>query len=206
MKDVTEDAKLKWPIGFQAGRLTVIGHHGRIGKRTYLICRCECGRSVRMRADALTRNESCGCSRVKHMKSHSPEFRSWAHMLERCYNPKDKSYARYGGRGITVCERWRDSSAQFIADMGPKPSASHSLDRRDNNGNYEPDNCRWATRAEQNRNYGRNVNLTVGDETLCVADWAKRLGIGRSTIEFRLKAGWPTERALFTPVRSCVGQ
>jgi hypothetical protein len=87
-----------------------------------------------------------------HGMHNTPEYRTWTGMKERCYNPSADSYKNYGGRGITVCDRWRDDFPAFYADMGPRPSENHSLDRRDTDGNYEPENCRWATRSEQQKN------------------------------------------------------
>lgn len=119
-------------------------------------------------------------------------------MISRCYNEKHHHYANYGGRGITVCQRWRDSFAAFLADVGPRPSPQHSLDRYpDNNGNYEPGNVRWATRSEQQRNRRVNHLLTFQGKTQCVIAWAEELGINPVTIIARLRAGRTIEEALF---------
>ncbi len=127
-----------------------------------------------------------------------PEYRTWMAMRRRCHSPNDTYYADYGGRGITVCERW-NSFANFLADIGPKPSPKHTIDRIDNDGNYEPGNCRWATPAEQARNTRKNRILAYGGMTMCVSEWAERLSIRPNLIHDRLKLGWTTEAALTTP-------
>ncbi|MDE1138152.1 MAG: hypothetical protein PW999_00565 [Paraburkholderia tropica] len=120
-------------------------------------------------------------------------------MRSRCTNPGDISYQRYGARGISVCERW-DNFENFLADMGPRPTNSHSLEREDNNGNYEPGNCRWATAIEQSRNTRRNRMLTFDGRTQCVAKWADEIGIHRLTLQRRLRLGWSVEKTLSTPL------
>lgn len=130
--------------------------------------RCDCGKVVTRRKDAVSGDASCGCqngtkiSKGKTRHGHksstkqSIEYSTWKAMLTRCTNPNHMCFANYGGRGITVCERWR-TFANFYADMGPRPSVGHSIDRIDSDGNYEPGNCRWATRLEQNRNKRRRT-------------------------------------------------
>lgn len=114
------------------------------------------------------------------------EYRIWCAMRERCSSPKHIEYARYGGRGIRVCERW-DSFENFLADMGRRPSLEHSIERDDTNGHYEPDNCRWATRSEQARNKRTSIVLTHNGETHHVLEWAKKLHLSINTIRMRLK-------------------
>lgn len=120
-------------------------------------------------------------------------------MRERCNNPKCPGYPRYGGRGIRVCNEWRDFSV-FLTDMGEKPTKEHSLDRIDNNGNYTKDNCRWVTEPEQQRNRSDNVWLTVDGITLVQSDWAIKCGISLGTIRSRINLrGWAVEEAIKTP-------
>lgn len=139
-------------------------------------------------------------SRRQHKKSRTPEHRTWSRMLERVDNPRSPSFATYGGRGIRVCERWRDF-LNFYADMGSRPSADYSLDRKDVNGDYTPENCRWATRKEQQRNRRVNRLITLDGLTLTLAEWAERTGILAITLAARLRTGWSVEKALTAPVR-----
>jgi hypothetical protein len=122
-------------------------------------------------------------------------------MKQRCSNKKNKRFNRYGGRGITVCARWRTSFEAFLADMGPRPLGL-TIDRVNNDGDYEPGNCRWATPREQTWNFSRNRLLTFNGESLPIAQWAHRLGFKRSAIGARLQRGWSVERALSTPLLS----
>jgi hypothetical protein len=121
-------------------------------------------------------------------------------MKARCYRPTKKHFAKYGGRGVTVCDRWRDSFEMFLADMGQRPSAKHSLDRKDVNGNYEPSNCRWATKIEQANNTSRNKFIEFNGKTMTVSQWASSMGCAEQTLANRLKSGWPIEDALTRPV------
>ena len=127
------------------------------------------------------------------------EYRAWSCMLTRCYQPNFVHYGNYGGRGITVCAEWRASYAAFLAHVGRRPSPEHSLDRIDSRGNYEPGNCRWATRKEQARNTRRNRLVTIAGETLPIAAWAERYGVPRARISARLRAGWADEPAVLRP-------
>jgi hypothetical protein len=131
----------------------------------------------------------------------TPEYKAWAQMKHRCTSPKNPCFGRYGGRGITFCERWGDF-ANFLADMGPRPSSKHSLDRIDNDRGYEPGNCEWRTRFEQMGNTRRNVYMTHNGETAHIAEWARRMGVGRHTLQCRLYSGWSTEKTLTTPVQA----
>lgn len=110
-------------------------------------------------------------------------------MRSRCYNPKNNRFAHYGARGIVVCERWRDNFPSFLADMGERPTPQHSLDRRDGNGNYEPGNCRWATRLEQARNRGNNRIITVNGDRVTISQAAEAAGIKRGTLQRRIAIG-----------------
>ena len=187
--------------GERFGRLVVLSAAPSRNKHTYWNCRCDCGKAVAVRTDGLTRglSKSCGCYHqdvvLRHGMWQTPVYRIWRTMLGRCENPNAHAYDKYGGRGIKVCEGWHDFT-RFYYDMGPRPSPKHSIDRIDNNGDYCYENCRWATKKEQSRNRCDNRWLTFNGETLCVAEWAERLGVNWTTIVARLKRGWTTEMAL----------
>lgn len=126
-------------------------------------------------------------------------YKIWLSLKQRCTNPRNKGYKNYGGRGINVCRQWLTSFQEFLEDVGERPSPKHSLDRIDNDGDYEPGNVRWVIRGEQNRNKRGNVLLTWGGKTMLLTDWARGLGIAHATLRSRLTKGWSLERALTTP-------
>jgi len=180
------------------------------GPKRYFLCRCDCGKEKEVRLSHLRsgHTRSCGCyvnahshRGVYHGMEGSPEHGVWKDMKSRCYRRKARGYRNYGGRGVRVCERWRKSFLAFFQDMGVRPSPEHSIDRIDNDGNYEPGNCRWSTRREQNRNRRDNRFLEFNGKTLCLADWAERHGMRRGTLHDRLGRGWSLEEALTRPVR-----
>jgi hypothetical protein len=127
------------------------------------------------------------------------EYQSWTDMISRCYNPNVKKYPRYGGRGIKVCERWHLFS-NFLADMGPCPPGL-TLDRENNDGDYTPENCRWATQVEQQRNRSNNRYLTLNGESHCLKEWSELRNIPWKCLDHRKRSGWSDERALTTPSR-----
>ncbi len=132
-----------------------------------------------------------------HGMTGSLEYSSWQNMKARCTNPNNPRFPDYGGRGVKVSEHWLHDFAAFFADMGPIPSPEHSIDRfPDKNGNYEPGNCRWATETEQQQNRRSNHLLTFRGETLCIAEWSRRLNLTRRTIRLRLARGWTVEQTL----------
>lgn len=205
--------------GQRFGRWLVIECAGKNPKNERVwLCRCDCGTEKVLVGTTLRlgRSLSCGCyqrelqsqkqsglryGRAQGLSRHRI-YRIWLNMLDRCSNPDCRQYPNYGGRGIKVCPRWQESVWAFYEDVGEPPSPKHSLDRIDNDGNYEPGNCRWATPTEQHRNYRQNVTLTFGGETLTVVAWAERLKIRPGALYQRISAGWLTERILTTPVRS----
>lgn len=139
------------------------------------------------------------CNAASRMWHHAqpPEYNIWVKMKQRCLNPRNKDYADYGGRGIRVCARWLTSFENFFADMGPRPFAKSTIDRYpDNDGDYAPFNCRWATRKEQNQNTRQTSFITAWGLTLSRAEWADRTGIPAETIRGRLRLGWSPERAV----------
>jgi hypothetical protein len=135
-----------------------------------------------------------------HGMRHTPEWKAWRNMKTRCSNQNIEEYHRYGGRGIKVCEIWWNSFEQFYQDMGSRPSSGHTLDRIDNDGDYEPGNCRWITRKEQAQNRESNRRLTLDGITRTMAEWADACGVKADTIGRRLRLGWSAEKALNTPV------
>jgi hypothetical protein len=203
-------------LGQKFGMLTVIEYAGCGRDSATWLCRCDCG-GEKIAYSALLRKgqtSHCGClipsikSRVAqtHGQSGTPLYKKWRDMISRCEFPSNFGYPWYGGRGITVCERWRRSFVSFADDVGQPPSPKHSLDRIDVNGNYEPGNCRWATWAEQCRNKRSNRLLTLGDRTMCLEDWANALNIRSACLSQRLMAGWTVERTLTTPSRGRRGR
>jgi hypothetical protein len=198
------------------GRLIVTSFSHRNKKRLFVwSCLCDCGNTHLVTSDALGsgKTRSCGCLMAewratlgeRRKKTHriidSPLYRIWNTMHSRCGSTGSQSYPKYGGRGITVCDRW-DSFELFQSDMGPRPSDQHQIDRIDNDGPYSPENCHWATRGQNTRNKRNNVWLTLNGETMILSDWAQRIGIGVCTLHHRIKVGgWSTERALTQPVK-----
>ena len=179
-------------VGRRFGKLTVLSRAGSLYKRMAAwACACECGASVVVAGAALRRGDtrSCGCGAPPRMDprrkgaAKAPERRAWSAMWTRCRNRRCRSFPNYGGRGITVCARWAEFSA-FLADMGPRPSPNHSLDRINVNGNYEPGNCRWATYTEQQRNRRDNV-FTVE----IVREIRRRMDQGESHIAIAAELG-----------------
>ena len=136
----------------------------------------------------------------RHGLSRMPEYRAWQTMRLRCLNPHNAAYPSYGGRGITVCERWLESPANFLADMGLKPTPRHEIDRENNDGNYEPGNCRWVLRKVNDRNRRNNRFVELCDQKLTLAEWSERTGLPHSTLTKRLAAGWTVEQTLTIPL------
>lgn len=195
-------------VGDNFGKLTVTEETNRRdkwGERFYL-CLCSCGKERIVGRRKLVRHltRTCGgkgCSSVTHGLSQTPEYQIWASMCSRCTNPNHQAFSNYGGRGITVCDQWLQSFEAFLADVGARPSDLHSLDRfPNNNGNYSPSNCRWATTTQQNRNTRMNVFLRHNGRSQTVSAWSEELEIDSTTIRARLKRGWSVERALTTLV------
>ncbi len=187
-------------IGKRFGRLLVIKQSDVVkNSQARWICQCDCGNIKTIVGSSLRRgvSNSCGCAHKemlskkfsKHHQCFTPEYSAWQNMRSRCYNIKNTKYSDYGGRGIGVCDRWKNSFEKFFNDMGNKPSDIHSLDRYpDNDGNYEPNNCRWGTYEQQARNKRNNVWIEQGGIKMIVNDWAKKTGINRGVISRRLNA------------------
>jgi hypothetical protein len=170
------------------------------------LCLCDCNKRFTTSKFHLLNGgtKSCGCwkpdmakARVVHSHNRrggrSATYTTWAGMMNRCYNPKTPHYNRYGGRGIHVCDRWHNFE-NFLMDMGERPT-DMSIERKNNDGNYEPGNCKWATDGEQSRNTSRTRLLTLNGITACAKDHADRLGLNYKKVLWRLDKGWPQELA-----------
>lgn len=201
-------AKLKNLIGKTYGNLTVISYsHSNDG--FYWNCECRCGNlmvkstaylNYVQRSGAITCMK-CNTTHKTHGMTYSKEWRSWRSMRSRCLNLNDPDHFRwYSSRGITICERW-DLFENFLADMGPKPTAKHTIDRINPNGNYEPSNCRWATQKEQHNNKRSNHWIEFKGERKTIQQWLDIVGIADTTFHSRLKRGMSVEDALTIPVR-----
>lgn len=159
------------------------------------------GTGLRSRCRSCLKRNDSQRARRRALRAERPEFAIRSSIIQRCHNPKNPGFADYGGRGIVVCGRWRVSADAFLTDMGPRPSARHSIERKNNDGPYSPDNCVWATKAEQNRNTRQNVRLTFKGRTLCIAEWAREQGLPEKAIRDRLNLlNWSIERALTEPL------
>lgn len=182
--------------------LTVIGFVDNKANSAKCKFLCKCGNETTVRATyVLSGNtKSCGCRKKPHGGTSSPEHTSWKAMISRCRRKSDKSYSKYGGRGIKVCKEWIDSYKNFLDHIGPRPSKSHTLDRIDVNGNYEPGNVRWATSKQQARNRRDNVLIAIGDEKHCFSEWCEIMGISVRTVQSRTRKGIPFHMAVSTPV------
>lgn len=191
--------------GQRFGQLTVIAIAGYTEKprRALWSCKCDCGKIVRVKSNPLHNGNtaSCGCSRFKHGGLGTSTYNIWQSMKQRCGNPNSTVAKHYQQRGIIVCDRWNNSFTSFIEDMGAKPDGM-SLDRIDNNGNYEPSNCRWATQSQQHRNKRTNRNFTHQGHTLCLSEWAERLHMRRDLLDSRLRRGCTFEEAISRPIKA----
>lgn len=207
-------------IGKKFGRLTVLElynklrrRNSRTGKYTYRTmysCLCECGNKVVVEQYKLKcgHTKSCGCLRkdvsrktqTKHGHRYSRLYVIWNNMKKRCYNPKNKSFKDYGGRGIEVCDEWKtDFSVFYTWAINNGYNDTLTIDRINNDGNYEPNNCRWATKLEQNKNTRHNRLITLDGITKCISDWAKEYKLNYNTLIDRLNRGWSEEKAIKTP-------
>lgn len=198
-------------IGKKFNRLKVLKFSHRRKKIAYFECICDCGNTVTTRGSSLVNGhtKSCGCfskdakSRrfKKHGYSNTKEYKAWNAIIKRCTDSQNRAYENYGGRGIKVCKRWCDSFENFLEDMGKAPTPKHTIDRIDNDGDYTPDNCRWATMKQQMNNKRSNVNITWNGETKTATQWARKMNMPRSTFFNRLNNGWSLEKIFNTPIK-----
>lgn len=199
-------------IGDQFGIWTIVKETNDRMYRSDIgvICRCDCGTERLVSLQRLKRGatKSCGCISIinsaKKNTTHGQHKHRihgiWRSMKERCQNPNHGAYARYGGRGIKVCKRWQKFE-HFLADNEILFREGLSLDRRNNNGNYSPRNCRWITKKEQSNNRHDNLFLEFNEERLTCAEWARRIDIKEVTLRKRIQAGWSSEKALTQKIR-----
>ena len=198
--------------GMKFGRLTVVrclfrgGMVAETGKKrnTTWECKCDCGKTTSVTSQDLLKgkSKSCGCLRAelhtKHGGSDTSEYHTWEQIVQRCTNKDSPRYKTYGGRGITVCERWLEFE-NFIRDMGPRPTGQ-SIERVDNDKGYEPTNCIWAEASVQHNNTTKSVRITYNGRTQTRRQWSRELGIPDGTIRKRLLLGWSMDKALSTPI------
>ena len=204
------------PPGLIFGTLTVLGvgtpFQLKNGHRhSTSTCRCECGRVADFQNNNLKtgNTKNCGCLKASRIgnasRTHgatcggkvSSEYSTWAMMIQRTCTATCKDYPLYGGRGISVCERWHNSFEAFLEDMGPKPSTRHSIDRINNNGNYEPGNCRWVTSVEQANNTRRNRRFMFYGKTMSLAQWCRISAVSPTLARTRLNRGWSDRCAIW---------
>lgn len=210
----------KVKVGQRYGRLVVVEWVARIRKKwknsnatvLFWLCRCDCGTETLVMSGNLRKNHStsCGCKRdesgrrqlTKHGAYGKPEYLPWRSMINRCRNPKDNAYPKYGAKGIVVCDEWVESFDAFFEAVGPRPSPDHSLDRIEAKKGYVPGNVRWATPLQQARNRTGIRTLTFRGQTRPLVEWADQFGVKPMTLVHRLTRGWSIEKALLTPARS----
>ncbi len=186
--------------GRRFGKWTAISlHPQRQNKRTLWLCRCDCGTEKTVLTCHLIsgRSKAClyckpvgeGATRFKHGSIRHPLYSTWRNMLDRCRNPSNQDWHIYGGKGVKVCDEWLSDFLAFVNDMGPKPSPKHSIDRKDSNGDYTKDNCRWATAKEQARNMSRNVFVEYEGSRVTLAEACEVSGVNYGSAKWRLKNG-----------------
>lgn len=179
-------------VGQHFGRLLVKAKHPeKKQQHVQWVCFCDperggCGKTAIVTTGNLRRGtQSCGClireairkAKVTHGLTKTTEYRIWRGIVQRCCNPNHDHYDKYGGRGITICNEWRDNFMEFLADMGPRPSADHTIDRKDNDKGYYKDNCRWATLIEQNNNKTNNCRYLFDGEIKTLTEWCRELDV-----------------------------
>lgn len=198
--------------GQRFGKLVVESLAGR-DRRNLIVwrCKCDCGNETLAKSASLrnkvlrSAKRSCGClgpdttrqRSTKHGRTGTPEYHTWRSMIERCENPNATGFDRYGGRGIAICRQWRESFESFLADVGERPSPAMQLDRVDNEGNYEPGNCRWATIKEQANNRRKRKPALVVEfngQSRTLSEWAEHLGVKVGTLHCRRWKGLPDDQ------------
>lgn len=193
--------------GCRFGRLSAIERQGSRRNNALWLCRCDCGNELHVISGHLRsgHTQSCGCAHQKHghtsRSGSSPTYRSWANMVGRCTQPSSPAFAYYQSQGVTICERWR-SFENFLADMGERPTLGHSIDRHpDMTGNYEPGNCRWATKKQQANNRKDNTFVEFRGTQMTIADLARFANVPYELLQKRIvRFKWPIEEAVTRPL------
>lgn len=189
--------------GRRFGKLLVTEECGRIGKNVAWKCKCDCGKEIIVKANSLLTGNttSCGCGRIeaitKHNQTNTPLFNVWRNMKERCTNKNYRTFADYGGRGIKLCEEWQEFTSFYDWAMANGYKKGLSIDRIDVNGDYEPNNCRWADAKTQARNRRNTIFIDYEGVRKSISDWADELKVARNTLYWRYSQGWSTQEILF---------
>lgn len=197
-------------IGQVFGSWTVMSDLGIVRQKRRWLCRCSCGKEKAQPQTVLLKGRATNClscarskrpSRVRRRWAATrPEYAVWSSMVQRCTNDKHAGFQHYGARGISVCDEWLRSFIAFMDYVGARPSTRHSIDRIDNDGNYEPGNVRWATVTQQMRNRTDSRFVEFGGERLTMVEWSERTGISQACLTWRVR-NWGVDRALSTPKR-----
>jgi hypothetical protein len=203
--------------GLRVGRLVALGPVRRAPLGVIIwLCQCDCGNQTEVHGHDLRsgKTKSCGCLNKEmqatrfrtHDKCYTSEYRIWSGIKTRCYNAKNHGFYNYGGRGITMCDRWLNGNGNksgfecFLDDVGERKTSNLSIERRNNDGNYCKENCMWATPLEQGRNKRNNVLYTINGETKTAPEWERAYGLSKDLIRARMKKGWSVEKAIMTPL------
>lgn len=195
--------------GQRFGLLTVLSRAPSAGGYAMWNCRCTCGAEIIVGGNRLRQGRKNRCASKVHKVQRTmsltleyrSEYQSWGSMRDRCTNPAHKNYKNYGGRGITICDRW-NSFQNFMLDMGRKPDPKFTIEREDVNGNYEPKNCRWISRADQGRNKRNSVFVIYKGKRMLLIDLVEELGLSRGVVYGRLKAGWTLAQSIALPLHT----
>lgn len=198
-------------VGNKINEWEIISVNNELGDLGKCLCRCSCGTERPVYKSNLLSGISKSCGRC-FVKKHHPLFQIWGGILKRCLLEKSVSFPRYGGRGIQVCEEWMNFNVFCTAietEIGKRPTAKHSIDRIDNNKGYFPGNVRWATRQKQAENQRNNIKITANGETLTLSEWARRLSVNFSTLQWRAANDWPDDKIINKPIKRsshlCIG-
>jgi hypothetical protein len=189
IRRLPRNANFRDRTGGKASGCTVLGYAGILPPSfSAWLCRCGCGKKFIASSNHLNQSRiGCGCKQARHRLSGTHIYSTWLEMMARCYDRRNDAYARYGGRGVTVCKRWRESVERFAKNMGPRPSDGHVLGRNNLTGNFTPANCRWVTKRESLESLGRMTVIEHAGRRLSLPEWAKRLGVTHQAMYYRVR-------------------